>query len=133
MSSNQDMQLQITNQVDEVITMTVLRRTGKAILDRIANGEQNKYIVKHGGKHVFVLMPFCASLELNLAEQVISSTELLHGKEILKRIAESGLKQFIIMRMNKPIAIVMPVDYGMDIVMYELEAVINRHLLCKME
>lgn len=127
MGSNHDMQLQVANQVDEVITMTFLRRTGKAILDRIANGEQNKYIVKYGGKHVFVLMPFCASIELNLAEQVISSTELQRGKEILKRITESGLKQFIIMRINKPIAIAMPVNYGMDIVMYELEATFNRY------
>lgn len=119
--------MMFVDHADQVISMTNLRRAGKVLLDRIANGEQDKYVIMHEKKPVYVILPIAGPMELNHANQIISVTELQrNGKELLGRFKKSGQKKFIVMRMNKPIAIVMPSDYEMDIVMHELEALNNK-------
>lgn len=119
--------MMFADHADHVISMTNLRKAGRMLLDRIANGEQDKYVITHEEKPVYVILPIAGSMELNHANQIVSVTELQrNGKKLLSRFKKSGQKKFIIMRMNKPIAIVMPTNYDMDIVMHELEVLNNK-------
>jgi PHD/YefM family antitoxin component YafN of YafNO toxin-antitoxin module len=113
-------------QSEQVISMTDLRRRGNELLDRLSSGAQDKYLIKHNNDPVYVILPISVPLELNHASQIVSVTELRRGKELLSRFKKSDQKKFIVMRMNKPIAIVIPTAYDMDIVMHELKAFDNK-------
>lgn len=121
----------IPAQSEQVISMTDLRRRGKELLDRLSSGAQEKYLIKHDGKLVYAILPFGGDLNLNHENLVISATDLQrNGKELLKRLNNSDQKRFLVVRRNRPICVLMPInnecDNTMDIVMYEVEASINK-------
>lgn len=114
--------MMFANRADQVISMTNLRQTGKSLLDRIANREQDKYVVTHDNKPVYVILPFGWDIELNHENQIISTTDLRSGKGLLNRFTNSGQRKYIVMRKNKPIGVVIPTndECMMEIVIYAL-------------
>lgn len=133
MDTINDMHPQFANRADQVISMTVLRRSGRVLLDRIANGEQDKYFVMRGNKPVYVILPIGGDMELNHVNQIefVSASDLQHkGRELLNRFKHSTQKRYIVIRHNKLVGVVMPIkdQFGieMNIVMYEVEALINK-------
>jgi PHD/YefM family antitoxin component YafN of YafNO toxin-antitoxin module len=121
----------LADRVDQVISMTDLRRAGKVFLDLIASGKQDKYYVMHDNKPVYAILPIGGDINLIHANQVISATELQRkGKELLSRLKNSDQKRFLVIRKNKPAAVLMPINdkcvNTMDIVIYELEVRINK-------
>lgn len=115
----------------QTISITELHRTGKALLDCIANGGQEKFIITHDKKPICAILPIGGDLNLIQVDQVVSATELRRkGKELLSRLENSSQKRFLIIRKNKPIGVLMPInnecDTTMDIEMYRVEAVCNK-------
>jgi len=121
----------INNQTEQVISMSDVHRTGKVFLDRIANGEQGKFFITHNNKPVYAIQPIGGDMNLIHANQVISATELQRkGKELLSRLKNSGQARFLIIRKNKPIGVLMPINNEcgtmMDIDLYPIEAACNQ-------
>lgn len=111
--------------------MTELRRSGKVFLDRIANGEQSKFFITHNNKPVYAIQPIGGDMNLIHLNQVISATELQRrGKELLSRLKNSGQSRFLVIRKNKPVCVLMPINNEcgttMDIELYSIEAACNR-------
>ncbi len=122
---------QIADRADQVISMTDLRRTGRELFDHLSSGDQDKYLVRHDDKLVYAVLPIGGNLNLNHENQVISVTELQRkGKELLSRLKNSDQKRFLIVKKNKPVAVLIPINNEcittMDIVIYEIEVVCNR-------
>src|SRR3989338_6498748 len=112
---------QIADRAYQVISMAVLRRTGSMLLDRIANGEQDKYFVMRGNKPMYVILPIGGDMELNHVKQIelISASDLQHKRrELLNRFKHSTHKRYIVIRHNKLVGVVMPIKddccIGMD-------------------
>lgn len=121
----------INNQTEQIISMTELRRSGKVFLDRIANGEQSKFFITHNNKPVYAIQPIGGDMNLIHLNQVISATELQRrGKELLSRLKNSGQSRFLVIRKNKPVCVLMPINNEcgttMDIELYSIEAACNR-------
>lgn len=118
-------------QSEQVISMTDLRRRGNKLLDRLSSGAQNKYLIRHEDKLVYALLPIGGDLNLNQESQVITATSLQRdGKKLLNRLNNSGHKRLLVIRKNKPVGVLMPINdelgTTMDLVMYEMEALLSK-------
>lgn len=122
----------IADRIDQVISMADLRRTGKLILDRIANGEQDKYVIVHDKKPVYVILPFAGNIELHHVNHLVSATDLQRsGMKLLDRFKNSDQKKFLVIRKNKPVGVIMPISdnkysSSMDIVVYQMDVALNK-------
>ncbi len=50
----------ILDRIDQAISTTDLQRQGKALLDRMQNGDQDKYVVMRDNKPTCVILPVVA-------------------------------------------------------------------------
>ncbi len=126
MSTINETYISIAYRSDQAISLNDLRHSGKALLDRVASGEQDKYVVTNGKKTpVYVILPIDGDMGLNHVDQIISTNDLRCEKEILNRFTSCGQRKYIVMRKNKPIGVVRPIC-GMETTLYELEGFLNK-------
>lgn len=118
-------------QSEQVISMSDLRRRGKELLDRLSSGAQEKYLIRHDNKLVYAILPIGGDLNLNHDSLVITATSLQRdGKGLLNRLKINQHKRFLVIRKNKPIGVLIPINSEagttMDLVMYEIEASLSK-------